>query len=239
MRNPTQSPHQLRLWHERRVRNEPSPLVALWLFASLLLSGCLVSRPVHEAAVAALNESRAEVVELRAQREQDREVLHAEVKAAGEVEEDTERAHVAKLLREQLTAEIEAKRLQVRTSRGRLIVDLPQDLLFPAQAERLGDIGEETIAAVAKTLASLADWSFRVEVHSDTSESGPAIANADSWSETAARAATLVQALVMGGVSPHRLSATGLGHFRPRADNRSEEGRTLNRRVEIIIDPQP
>ena len=86
MRNPTQSPHRLRPCHSRRVRSEPSHLVALGLFASLLLSGCLVSRPVHEAAVAALNESRAEVVELRVQREQDREVLQAEVQATRGIE---------------------------------------------------------------------------------------------------------------------------------------------------------
>jgi len=196
-----------------------------------------VSRPVHDAAVAALNESRAEVIQLRKDKEQEREVLQEEVRASNQAHAETTRAAVSKQLREQLSSQIDAGRLQVRDSRGRLLIDLPQDLLFPSQGHRLGDIGEETVRALAKALTSLPGWSFRVEVHAAMSDSPAMATDEDSWIQTSNRATSVVQLLVTAGVPPAQLSATGLGSFRPRADNRSEDGRALNRRIEVIVEP--
>lgn len=39
------------------------------------------------------------------------------------------------------------------------------------------------------------------------------------------------------GVIPERMSVVGRGRFEPRASNTNEEGRRLNRRVEILISP--
>ncbi len=43
-----------------------------------------------------------------------------------------------------------------------------------------------------------------------------------------------VKAIVAGGIEPGRLSAAGFGQERPIADNRGEEGRAKNRRVELV-----
>jgi outer membrane protein OmpA-like peptidoglycan-associated protein len=43
-------------------------------------------------------------------------------------------------------------------------------------------------------------------------------------------------ALIQRGVSPSRLSAVGFGASRPVGDNATEEGRALNRRIEIYIE---
>jgi chemotaxis protein MotB len=37
------------------------------------------------------------------------------------------------------------------------------------------------------------------------------------------------------GFPPRRLSATGYGEYRPRANNDSEVNRQLNRRVDIVV----
>lgn len=52
------------------------------------------------------------------------------------------------------------------------------------------------------------------------------------------RAQAVVDALVARGVPAGRLSAAGRGEREPRADNASEAGRQLNRRVEILVSPQ-
>jgi OmpA-OmpF porin, OOP family len=41
-------------------------------------------------------------------------------------------------------------------------------------------------------------------------------------------------AVVKGGIAGSRLSAVGWGQEKPVADNRSEDGRAKNRRVEIV-----
>jgi outer membrane protein OmpA-like peptidoglycan-associated protein len=48
------------------------------------------------------------------------------------------------------------------------------------------------------------------------------------------RARSMMNAIVSQGIAAARLSAVGWGQDRPIADNRSEEGRAKNRRVEIV-----
>jgi outer membrane protein OmpA-like peptidoglycan-associated protein len=48
------------------------------------------------------------------------------------------------------------------------------------------------------------------------------------------RAAAVVQALTTQGVAADRLQPFGNGPYAPLASNDSEDGRTLNRRVELV-----
>jgi outer membrane protein OmpA-like peptidoglycan-associated protein len=48
------------------------------------------------------------------------------------------------------------------------------------------------------------------------------------------RAKAVIQAVSQGGINPTRMSAVGWGQEKPVADNRTEEGRAKNRRVEIV-----
>jgi OmpA-OmpF porin, OOP family len=49
-----------------------------------------------------------------------------------------------------------------------------------------------------------------------------------------ARAKSVVAVLVARGVAANRLAAKGHGQMSPVADNRTEEGRAKNRRVELV-----
>lgn len=51
------------------------------------------------------------------------------------------------------------------------------------------------------------------------------------------RAESVVRRLVENGISQNRLSAIGKGMADPVADNGTEDGRALNRRIAIILDP--
>ena len=48
------------------------------------------------------------------------------------------------------------------------------------------------------------------------------------------RAKAIVDALVDRGIAASRLKAVGIGPYSPAASNRTEEGRALNRRVELV-----
>jgi chemotaxis protein MotB len=58
-----------------------------------------------------------------------------------------------------------------------------------------------------------------------------------NWELSAARAATVVRVFTDAEVQPQRLVALGFGEFRPAADNATEEGRSKNRRVKVVILP--
>lgn len=86
-----------------------------------------------------------------------------------------------------------------------------------------------TLEEVAKALKSAPTMKIAIEGHTDNV--GQAAAN-KTLSD--ARAKSVMQALVSQGIAASRLSAMGFGQEKPVADNRSEEGRAKNRRVELI-----
>lgn len=62
-----------------------------------------------------------------------------------------------------------------------------------------------------------------------------------NWELSAARAASVVRYLIAqpGALPPAQYSAVGYGEFRPVASNESAEGRSKNRRVEILFSWKP
>lgn len=99
------------------------------------------------------------------------------------------------------------------------------------------DTGKATIKPdSAKTLddaaaALKAASGLRVEVGGHTDNVGTAAANEKL---SADRAQAVMAALVSRGVAAARLTAKGYGQSSPIADNRTEDGRAKNRRVELV-----
>lgn len=73
--------------------------------------------------------------------------------------------------------------------------------------------------------------SLRVGVEGHTDSTGSPTTNK---ALSQARAKSVVDAIVAAGISRDRLDPVGFGQDRPIADNRTEEGRAKNRRVEIV-----
>jgi len=60
-----------------------------------------------------------------------------------------------------------------------------------------------------------------------------------NWELSTARSLSVLHYLVNEkGISPERLSAIGFGEYRPVSLENTREGRKLNRRVEIVIQPK-
>jgi len=139
-------------------------------------------------------------------------------------------------LKDRLQAMIDAGKLNVRVVRGRMVIDLKQDILFPSGSAKLSDIGEETLREVAQALSEFPDRLFQVEGHTDNIPISTS-RFPSNWDLSTARAVAVVQLFTENGLAPESLSAAGFGEFQPRADNGSEEGRTLNRRIEVVMLP--
>jgi outer membrane protein OmpA-like peptidoglycan-associated protein len=85
------------------------------------------------------------------------------------------------------------------------------------------------VAEIAGMLKSAPALRIAIEGHTDNV--GQAAAN-KSLSER--RAKSVMEAIVAAGIDAKRLSAAGFGQEKPVADNRSEDGRAKNRRVELV-----
>jgi len=89
--------------------------------------------------------------------------------------------------------------------------------------------GQAAVREIVTMLKSAPALKIAVEGHTDNV--GQPAAN-KTLSEN--RAKSVMAAIVAGGIPANRLSAAGFGQEKPVADNRSDEGRAKNRRVELV-----
>ncbi len=148
------------------------------------------------------------------------------------------RARVATFreLQDRLRGLIDAGDLRLRLVDGRLVVELPTDVLFASGSAALGPEGRRTVREVARKLASIPDRRFEVEGHTDDVP----IATArypDNWSLAADRALVVLREMVAAGMPEDRIAAASYGATRPVADNATPEGRARNRRIQVAVIP--
>ena len=108
---------------------------------------------------------------------------------------------------------------------------LPSSVLFETGSATFNaQAAQPYLQRVAHLVKTKTDKRIAVEGHADNT--GSAAVN-QPLSE--ARAASVREALVTAGISPQRIEARGFAANRPLASNATEPGRSLNRRVELII----
>ena len=121
----------------------------------------------------------------------------------------------------------------MRNTGDRLIVTMPQDILFATDS---ADLRPDLRADLRTVAQSLNDYpQSRVQVLGHTDNTGSAQYNLDLSQR---RAGSVAGQLIAYGVDAGRIRTTGLGEDQPIATNLTAEGRAKNRRVEIVILPQ-
>lgn len=114
----------------------------------------------------------------------------------------------------------------------RLIVTLPQDLLFATNSTAVRSDLQRDLAAVASNLNQYPNSTIQVIGHTDAD--GEAAYN-QQLSEGRARSVSSI--LIGNGVSAARIQSFGRGESQPVASNLDPVGKSRNRRVEIVILP--
>ncbi len=152
-------------------------------------------------------------------------------KAAAEARAATFRGLV-----EKLRSMIDSGQLKVSIRNGRMLIVLPNDVLFDSGRTDLRQAGQATLRQVAEVLAGIGDRRFLVAGHTDNVPIRTA-RFASNWELSTARAVEVTKLLVAGGMKPTSLGAAGYAEFDPVAANETVEGRALNRRIEIILEP--
>ncbi|VAW99022.1 Flagellar motor rotation protein MotB, partial [hydrothermal vent metagenome] len=131
---------------------------------------------------------------------------------------------------------IDGGQLTVSIEQGRIVINLPNNVLFNSGSANLNPAGKEALGQIATVLSQFSDRRFQIEGHTDNRPIKSA-RFPSNWELSTSRALTVVHLLTDMGVIPENISAAGFGEFRPRAENETDEGRQLNRRIEIIMMP--
>jgi len=168
---------------------------------------------------AGLQDAEARLEELRKQ------------KAAAEA-----RAATFRNLIDKLRSMIDAGQLQVTIRNGRMLIVLPNDVLFDSGRIDVKRAGQDTLMQVAQVLAGIGDRRFLVAGHTDNIPIKTA-RFPSNWELSTGRAVEVTKILIAGSMKPQVLGAAGYAEFDPVAPNESPEGRALNRRIEIILEP--
>jgi chemotaxis protein MotB len=123
--------------------------------------------------------------------------------------------------------------VKVIQRRNELVIRLSDNLLFSPGDDTLKDPSRASVKALGAALAARS-VDVRVEGHTDDRPIHTARFRSN-WDLATSRAASVVAVLAEAGMLPSRLSAAGYGEFHPIASNDTDEGRKLNRRVDLVV----
>jgi len=135
-----------------------------------------------------------------------------------------------------LRSMIDSGQLKVIIRDGRMIIALPNDILFDSGKTSVKAEGKAALEKVAQVLATVPDRDFLVAGHTDdvpikTAQFG------SNWELSTARAVEVVRFLITKGMNGKVLAAAGFAEFDPVIANDSTEHRAQNRRIEIVLQP--
>lgn len=130
-------------------------------------------------------------------------------------------------------SELEDSDYHVESQDGWVELDIKAGALFDSGSADLKPAAIMKIMKIAQILKKT-PYPIALEGYTDnlpiSTEQFPS-----NWELSTARAAALARSLTIYGVDPGRITVTGYGEQYPVADNSTEEGRSKNRRVNLII----
>jgi chemotaxis protein MotB len=234
--------------------------IATYLCAGLILASCGASKK--------LDSANAQIAELNSQlagataKQSESEKLVSELQKANEINSrDAADCRIAKealrnkkekldqelaargtsLTELQTKAETAVRNLreaghEVTYENGRFHIIVADEFGYKSGSAIVGPKGREALNVVAQIMYDNWGVSAVIVGHTDTvSIRGVA----DNWSLSTERANAVVRVLEdVYNINPSRLTAAGSSKFNPRASNATEEGRSMNRRIEIFINPR-
>ncbi|MFV8355608.1 OmpA/MotB family protein [Flavobacterium sp. XS1P32] len=133
----------------------------------------------------------------------------------------------------------EGKGLTVQQKNGKVYVSMENKLLFNSGSWAVGSEGKKAVVELGKVLGDNPDIAVLIEGHTDDdafTASGPI---ADNWDLSTKRATSIVAILSENKkINKENLTAAGKGEFSPLASNATADGKSKNRRIEIILTPR-
>jgi len=128
--------------------------------------------------------------------------------------------------------------LTVRQEGGKVYVAMSDKLLFESGKAVVNKQGQEALGKLAEVLNKQTEIEVMIEGHTDNVPIKTAIYQ-DNWDLSVIRATSVVRILTETyAVNPLQIQPCGRGEYKPVADNETTEGKSKNRRTEIIMAPK-
>jgi len=141
----------------------------------------------------------------------------------------------------ELRDEVENKEAAIQQVKEKLSVTFIDKILFDFGQASISPAGQKRLLKVGGIISEIKNGKIRIQGHTDNI---PIAANyrykyPSNWELSAARAASVARFLIdSSGLKGENMEAVGFSYFKPIASNETQEGRSQNRRVEIVIAPE-
>ena len=133
---------------------------------------------------------------------------------------------------------LEGDGLTIVQRNGKVYISLEEDLLFASGKYEVNQTGKQALDKLSDALSYQKDLEILVEGHTDSIPlSGRGLVK-DNWDLSVMRATSVVKRLTANAnLDPTQLIAAGRSEFVPILTNSTSEGRSKNRRIEMILSP--
>ena len=122
---------------------------------------------------------------------------------------------------------------------GKVYVSMENKLLFQSGSWDVETEGKSALASLGEVLTDNPDISILIEGHTDNVPFTGRGSIKGNWDLSTKRATSIVNILLENPeILPQNLTAAGRGEYLPIAPNSTREGRSANRRIEVILSPQ-
>ena len=202
----------------------------------------LARAEIEKVEVAVMAEQAAEMAKQAAERAEqaEEEKRIAAEKAAQAEAELVQQRDVYSMLHQTFAKEQAANQVKIEMLKSGIKVNLANEILFSSGSSTLNAQGQEVLKRAAANLKDnpyqilVAGFTDNVAISGKLKEKFPS-----NWELAGARAASIVRLLEDEGVPSEQLLMISLGENKPVESNDSPEGRAKNRRIEIMLRPEP
>ena len=133
---------------------------------------------------------------------------------------------------------LEGDGLTIEKRNGKVYISLEEALLFASGKYEVNSGGVTALTKLSNALASQKGLEILVEGHTDSIPLSGKGVLADNWDLSVMRATNVVKVMTKNpSLNPLQLTAAGRAEFVPIANNATLEGRSANRRIEMILSP--
>ncbi len=119
---------------------------------------------------------------------------------------------------------------------GKIILRVPNDILFGKGSELLSARAEKALKALLSIFHEKRDQKINIKGYSDNSPIPQGSRFYDNWELSALRSVNILRYYLNEGIESHRITATGMGSLDPLFPNTTEENKAKNRRVEFVLE---
>jgi chemotaxis protein MotB len=147
----------------------------------------------------------------------------------------TREQEVMKTIDEFIDGTKQSKNIRVNSMAGAIIVQIRGKMLFNSGSSELNGAAAPILDEIIDIIQTYPEYNVNIKGHTDDMPISTS-QYPSNWELSAVRASSVLKHLILNGVDPLRLTATGYADLFPIVPNNTPENRARNRRVEFVLE---